>query len=77
MFNKLDKCLCYIRENCICLQVEEFYYMKGAIERLLQHCSKYYFRGSILPMNGKQEQVFINRAASMGTGGLRGKNLCT
>ena len=59
---------------CIMFQAEEYFYMKGAVERVLRHCSRYLYKGSLLPMNGKQEQVYISQAARMGSAGLRGKH---
>ena len=53
-------------------QVEEVYFVKGALERLLRQCQKYYYQGSLLPMTAVQEKAFTYEAARLGTAGLRG-----
>jgi len=46
--------------------------VKGALERILKLCRMYYNFGSIVSLSAKQEQVYHDRAALMGTAGLRG-----
>lgn len=49
--------------------------MKGALECILRHTVKHHYRGSELPINGKQEKMYLERAAKMGRAGLRGRCL--
>lgn len=46
--------------------------MKGAVERILKLCRNYYSYGSLNSMTPKQEQLYLAKAAHMGTSGLRG-----
>jgi magnesium-transporting ATPase (P-type) len=55
------------------LQVGEILYVKGALERLLKLCKSYHSDGANAPLTPKQEQLYLAKAAMMGTSGLRGQ----
>ncbi|XP_074594855.1 secretory pathway calcium atpase isoform X2 [Brevipalpus obovatus] len=49
----------------------EFFYAKGAIERLLEYCTKYSLNDSIVPLNAEKQAILIHEAQLMGKKGLR------
>ena len=54
------------------LQVGEIFYVKGALERILKLCRTYYSYGTVASLTQKQEEIYLAKAALMGTAGLRG-----
>ncbi|XP_014783175.1 calcium-transporting ATPase type 2C member 1 isoform X2 [Octopus bimaculoides] len=50
---------------------EGIYYVKGALERVLQMCTKFYSHGSVLLLQEKYVLDCYSQAARMGTCGLR------
>lgn len=52
---------------------EEIYFVKGALEKVLQQCTKYKTSSGIMPLNVKKEQEFITEAYEIGRKGLRGE----
>ncbi|XP_064640743.1 calcium-transporting ATPase type 2C member 1-like isoform X2 [Lineus longissimus] len=52
-------------------QYEELYFVKGATERILRQCRRYYYNGAVLPFTIVQETVALEEASRMGTAGLR------
>uniref|UniRef100_A0A1B6DL98 Calcium-transporting ATPase n=2 Tax=Clastoptera arizonana TaxID=38151 RepID=A0A1B6DL98_9HEMI len=50
---------------------EEIYFVKGALEKILQQCTKYLFNGSLHPLNAKKEQEYLAEAYEIGRKGLR------
>lgn len=50
----------------------EIFFTKGAIQKVLQQCTKYKSGGSIIPLNVKKEQDFLSEAYEIGRKGLRG-----
>lgn len=46
--------------------------MKGALEKILQQCTKYMSNGSTQPLNTKKEQEYLAEAYEIGRKGLRG-----
>ncbi|XP_013393466.1 calcium-transporting ATPase type 2C member 1 isoform X2 [Lingula anatina] len=50
---------------------QEMYFVKGALERLLQQCKTYYSRGAPLPLTGAQQHAYTLEASRMGVAGLR------
>ncbi|KAK6617086.1 ATPase, P-type (transporting), HAD superfamily, subfamily IC [Polyplax serrata] len=49
----------------------EIFFTKGAIQKVLQQCTKYKSGGSIIPLNVKKEQDFLSEAYEIGRKGLR------
>ncbi|KAL0985320.1 hypothetical protein UPYG_G00155430 [Umbra pygmaea] len=47
------------------------YYMKGAYEQVIRHCSSYYSKGATLPLNHQQREFYQQQISYMGSGGLR------
>lgn len=54
---------------------DELYFVKGAIEKLLNLCTKYSINGSNVPLSLEKQSVFIREAQLMGKKGLRGNFL--
>jgi Ca2+-transporting ATPase len=52
---------------------EELYFVKGALEKVLQQCTKYSSNGVFHPLNTKKEQDYLAEAYEIGRKGLRGK----
>jgi Ca2+-transporting ATPase len=52
---------------------EELYFVKGALEKVLQQCTKYASDGALQPLNTKKEQDYLAEAYEIGRKGLRGK----
>lgn len=52
---------------------EEIFFAKGALEKILQQCTKYKSGTSIIPLNVKKEQDFLAEAYEIGRKGLRGE----
>nr|CAD7262441.1 unnamed protein product [Timema shepardi] len=50
---------------------EEIYFVKGALEKILQQCTKYLSNGSLHPLNSKKEQDYLAEAYEIGRKGLR------
>ena len=64
---------CSLRYN----SEETLFFMKGALEKILPQCSKYFYRGTELPVTARQQQAYQAQATRMGTSGLRGwLNFC-
>jgi magnesium-transporting ATPase (P-type) len=57
---------------------EDIYFVKGALEKVLQHCTKYASNGVYHPLNKKKEQDYLAEAYEIGRKGLRGetRNMC-
>ena len=55
------------------MQGVDSYFVKGAVDRVLQLCSRYSYRGADLPLNSKMAQEFLGQASEMGRTGLRGE----
>ena len=51
---------------------EEIYFVKGAMEKILQQCTKYLWNGVAHPLNAKKEQEYLAEAYEIGRKGLRG-----
>lgn len=47
------------------------YFVKGAVERILQHCTSYYERGMSKPLTNQLYDLYISQAKNMGRNGLR------
>ncbi|CAD5123240.1 DgyrCDS11598 [Dimorphilus gyrociliatus] len=47
------------------------YFVKGAVERILQHCTKFNERGVLRPLTNQQYNLFVSQAKNMGRSGLR------
>uniref|UniRef100_A0A3P8PXI7 Calcium-transporting ATPase n=1 Tax=Astatotilapia calliptera TaxID=8154 RepID=A0A3P8PXI7_ASTCA len=47
------------------------YFMKGAYEQVIRFCSSYNSRGSALPLNHQQVELYQQQISYMGSGGLR------
>lgn len=50
---------------------EEIYFVKGAMEKILQQCTKYLWNGVAHPLNAKKEQEYLAEAYEIGRKGLR------
>ncbi|XP_023711698.1 calcium-transporting ATPase type 2C member 1 isoform X2 [Cryptotermes secundus] len=50
---------------------EELYFVKGALEKVLQQCTKYAANGVHHPLNTKKEQDYLAEAYEIGRKGLR------
>ncbi|XP_034973810.1 calcium-transporting ATPase type 2C member 2 [Zootoca vivipara] len=50
---------------------EEVYFMKGAFEEVMQHCTMYNSGGISLPMTPQQKSVYVQEEKHMGSLGLR------
>ncbi|KAL1129418.1 hypothetical protein AAG570_013945 [Ranatra chinensis] len=50
---------------------EEIYFVKGALERVLQQCNRYVWNGQMQPLNSKKEQEILAEAYEIGRKGLR------
>ncbi|KAH9503548.1 ATPase, P-type (transporting), HAD super, sub IC [Bulinus truncatus] len=59
------RCHHYMRKN------ESVYFVKGAIERVLDRCTKYSLGGYAEPMTEKQKDIYKDHAHSLGQTGLR------
>lgn len=46
--------------------------MKGALEKILPQCTKYYENGQVYPLSQKKDQEFLTEAYDIGQQGLRG-----
>ena len=66
----LPFCVC----NChrFAFQGEEVYFVKGALERILPNCDKYFYKGTSMPLSSKQSEAYIQEAKQLGRTGLRG-----
>lgn len=49
----------------------EIYFVKGAMERVLPKCTRFYQNGVFAPMSGKKEQELLAEAHEIGRKGLR------
>ncbi|XP_063054709.1 calcium-transporting ATPase type 2C member 1 isoform X2 [Engraulis encrasicolus] len=47
------------------------YFMKGAFEQVIRHCSGYQSKGGTLPLTSQQRELFQQQKSYMGTAGLR------
>jgi magnesium-transporting ATPase (P-type) len=52
---------------------EEVYFVKGALEKVLQQCTKFASNGIHQPLNTKKEEDYLAEAYEIGRKGLRGK----
>ncbi|KAL6434028.1 hypothetical protein ACFW04_005880 [Cataglyphis niger] len=50
---------------------QEIYFVKGALEKILPQCTKYYENGQIYPLSQKKDQEFLTEAYDIGQQGLR------
>lgn len=50
---------------------QEIYFVKGALEKILPQCTKYYANGQEFPLNQKKDQEFLTEAYDIGQQGLR------
>ncbi|XP_014607375.1 PREDICTED: calcium-transporting ATPase type 2C member 1 [Polistes canadensis] len=50
---------------------QEIYFVKGAMEKILPQCTKYYANGQEYPLNQKKDQEFLTEAYDIGQQGLR------
>uniref|UniRef100_A0A1B6MH31 Calcium-transporting ATPase n=2 Tax=Graphocephala atropunctata TaxID=36148 RepID=A0A1B6MH31_9HEMI len=50
---------------------EEIYFVKGALEKVLQQCTKHMANNSLQPLNVKKEQEYLAEAYEIGRKGLR------
>jgi Ca2+-transporting ATPase len=48
------------------------YFVKGALEKILPQCTKYYENGQVYPLSQKKDQEFLTEAYEIGQQGLRG-----
>lgn len=46
--------------------------MKGALEKILPQCTKYFENGQVYPLTQKKDQEFLTEAYDIGQQGLRG-----
>lgn len=51
---------------------QEVYFVKGALEKILPQCTKYYENGQVYPLSQKKDQEFLTEAYDIGQQGLRG-----
>lgn len=49
--------------------------MKGALEKILPQCTKYYENGQVYPLSQKKDQEFLTEAYDIGQQGLRGNTV--
>lgn len=54
---------------------DEIFFVKGALEKILQQCTKYKSGNAFVPLNMKKEQDFLAEAYEIGRKGLRGESL--
>nr|XP_020473106.1 calcium-transporting ATPase type 2C member 1 isoform X1 [Monopterus albus] len=47
------------------------YYMKGAYEQVIRFCSSYNSKGTAMPLNSQQRELYQQQLSYMGTAGLR------
>ncbi|XP_063234535.1 calcium-transporting ATPase type 2C member 1 isoform X2 [Bacillus rossius redtenbacheri] len=50
---------------------EEIFFVKGALEKILQQCTKYQSNGAVYTLNTKKEQEFLAEGYEIGRKGLR------
>ncbi|XP_029671674.1 calcium-transporting ATPase type 2C member 1 isoform X1 [Formica exsecta] len=50
---------------------QEIYFVKGALEKVLPQCTKYYENGQVYPLSQKKDQEFLTEAYDIGQQGLR------
>lgn len=50
---------------------QEIYFVKGALEKILPQCTKYYENGQVYPLSQKKDQEFLTEAYDIGQQGLR------
>lgn len=50
---------------------ETAFFVKGALEKILANCSRYYSQSVTLPLTEKTKQEFLHEASMMGSAGLR------
>ncbi|KAH0949057.1 hypothetical protein HN011_000289 [Eciton burchellii] len=50
---------------------QEMYFVKGALEKILPQCTKYYENGQVYPLSQKKDQEFLTEAYEIGQQGLR------
>ncbi|XP_054285623.1 calcium-transporting ATPase type 2C member 1 isoform X2 [Macrosteles quadrilineatus] len=50
---------------------EDIFFVKGALEKVLQQCTKYMSNGTTQPLNVKKEQEYLAEAYEIGRKGLR------
>jgi magnesium-transporting ATPase (P-type) len=48
------------------------FFVKGALERILNNCSKFYNQGHLESLSEKRIQDYYHQASMMGNSGLRG-----
>uniref|UniRef100_A0A8P4G0E6 Calcium-transporting ATPase n=1 Tax=Dicentrarchus labrax TaxID=13489 RepID=A0A8P4G0E6_DICLA len=57
--------------RCVHRTLQVIYFMKGAYEQVIRHCSSYSSRGSTLSLNHQQRELFQQQISYMGSAGLR------
>uniref|UniRef100_A0A803TU76 P-type Ca(2+) transporter n=1 Tax=Anolis carolinensis TaxID=28377 RepID=A0A803TU76_ANOCA len=57
--------------KCTMKNQEEVYFMKGALEEVMQHCTMFNSGGISLPLTPQQRAVYVQEEKSMGSLGLR------
>ncbi|XP_053401616.1 calcium-transporting ATPase type 2C member 1-like isoform X2 [Mercenaria mercenaria] len=50
---------------------ELIYFVKGALEKILDRCTRFFSDGGTLPLQDKHKQIYIKEAYRMGCNGLR------
>lgn len=50
---------------------QEIYFVKGALEKILPQCTKYYENGQVYSLSQKKDQEFLTEAYDIGQQGLR------
>lgn len=58
--------------NFIFQNRQEIYFVKGALEKILPQCTKYYENSQVYPLSQKKDQEFLTEAYDIGQQGLRG-----
>ena len=48
------------------------YFVKGAMDRVLSNCSRFYDHGALSGISEKQKKEYTYQASTMGNAGLRG-----
>lgn len=51
---------------------QEVYFIKGAVEKILPLCTKYYVNGEVCALSEKKDEEFLAEAYDIGQQGLRG-----
>jgi Ca2+-transporting ATPase len=51
---------------------QEIFFVKGALEKILPQCTKYYENGQVYSLSQKKDHEFLTEAYDIGQQGLRG-----